>query len=104
MPQIESGSTNDPVSKPAPSSHLSEGEWDSIAAQLHLSPRLLQIVRCIFDGLEERAICDALGIASGTIHSYLDRLFKRLGIHSRSELIVRLFLAYASARNKDRLE
>ncbi len=77
-----------------PSSYLTTAQWDSIAAALPLSRRQLQIVRCIFDGLDERSMSRQLGIATGTIHTYLDRLYKKLGVRCRCELIVLVFVVY----------
>lgn len=76
------------------SSYLTRTQWNSIAARLPLSRRQLQIVRCIFDGLDEPAMSRQLGIATGTIHTYLDRLYKKLGVSCRCELIVRVFIAH----------
>ena len=79
-----------------PSSHLSDDWWRSIADSLDLSVRQLQIVRCIFDGFDEPTIGHKLGLSSHTIHAHLNRLYKKIRVKSRCELIVRVFLAYLS--------
>jgi len=81
-----------------PSSHLSDDQWRLIGMALGLSPRHLQIVRCIFDGLDEAAIARELGLSSCTVHAYMDRLHKKLRARSRCDLIVQVFLAYLSAQ------
>lgn len=77
-----------------PSSYLTRAQWNCIAAALPLSRRQLQIVRCIFDGLDEPSMSRQLGIATGTVHTYLDRLYRKLGVKCRCELIVRVFVTY----------
>lgn len=77
-----------------PSSHLSNDEWQRIADSLRLSARQLQIARCVFDGLDEPSIGHQLGVSSHTIHSHLNRLYTKIRVKNRCELIVRVFLAY----------
>lgn len=77
-----------------PSSHLSQDEWRSIMDLLGLSERQHQVVRCIFDGFDEQTIGKVLGISSHTVHAHLNRLYKKIHVNSRCEMMVRLFLAY----------
>ena len=77
-----------------PSSHLSNDEWRSIAELLDLSGRQQQVVRCIFDGFDETATAKVLGISCHTVHAHLNRLYKKIHVKSRCEMIVRVFLAY----------
>lgn len=77
-----------------PSSCLSDDEWRSIQQTLGLSRRQLQIVLRIFDGLREESIGRQLGISSHTVHAHLNRLYGKLHVKSRSELIVCVFLTY----------
>lgn len=81
----------------AHSAHLTGAQWHLIAETLTLAPRQLQIVQAVFDGLDERHMATELGIAKGTIHTYTQRLYQKLGVNCRCELIVRVFLAYLSA-------
>jgi len=73
---------------------LSEDQWRSIAGSLHLSGRELQITQFVFDDKKEGAIARELGISSHTVHTHLERLYKKLAIASRCELIVRVFAEY----------
>ncbi len=79
-----------------PSSHMSTDEWRSIAGILGLPRRQLQIVQCVFDGLDEPSIGQELGLSSHTVHAHLNRLYKKIHVNSRCELIVRVFLAHLS--------
>ena len=55
-----------------------------------LSKRELDVVRCLADGLSNREIAERLGLSQHTIKNYLFRVFDKLGVSSRMEL---LFLA-----------
>lgn len=85
-----------------PSRQLRKSQWRSIGSVLDLSTRQLEIVRCIFDGLDEESISRELRISHHTVHTYLDRLYKKLRVKSRCEVVVRVFLAYVSHRPRDR--
>ena len=79
-----------------PRSLLTEAQWDSVAGALGLSQRELQIIQCIFDGEKEAGIARALDISAHTVHTHVERLYRKLGIGGRSELAIRVFAAYIS--------
>ena len=66
----------------------SQKEWAAIRADLRLSPGQQQIVWAVFDDMEERRIAHMLGIKWNTEHSYLQRLYTKLRVHSRVQLVV----------------
>lgn len=68
--------------------------WDHLASDLCLAPRELQVVQGVFDDLKEIAIADDLGISPHTVHTYLERVYRKLRVGSRVELVVRVFAAY----------
>jgi DNA-binding NarL/FixJ family response regulator len=68
---------------------LSAEEWRAIEASLGLSPREAQIVKCIFDDRKESAIARWLGLSTPTVHTYIARVYQKLGVHSRIELVIR---------------
>ena len=80
----------------APSNCLGAESWGRLAAALELSPRQLEIARCIFDGLSEPAIGRLLGVTASTVHTHLDRLYRKLQVHGRCELVVAIFTHYVS--------
>jgi DNA-binding NarL/FixJ family response regulator len=67
-----------------------------IGSRLRLSPRELQITRCVFDDLTDTAIAAELGIGVSTVHSHFERLYHKLAIRSRTALVVRVFQEYVS--------
>ena len=55
----------------------------------------------IFDGLHEESIGRQLEISSHTVHAHINRLYSKLQVKSRSELIVHVFLTYVSQVSAD---
>jgi two-component system, NarL family, nitrate/nitrite response regulator NarL len=60
---------------------------DARGAQL-LSKREAEVVRCVSEGLTNREIADQLGLSENTIKNYLFRIFDKLGVSTRVELIM----------------
>jgi two-component system nitrate/nitrite response regulator NarL len=56
-----------------------------------LSKREEDVVRCVAEGLKNRDIANELGISENTVKNYLFRIFDKLGISSRVELILYAF-------------
>jgi DNA-binding NarL/FixJ family response regulator len=52
-----------------------------------LSERELQVVRCLAEGLSNREIADRLKLSQHTVKNYLFRVFDKLGVSSRVELL-----------------
>jgi two-component system, NarL family, nitrate/nitrite response regulator NarL len=52
-----------------------------------LSKRELEVVRCLAEGLTNREIAERLGLSQHTIKNYLFRVFDKLGVSSRLELL-----------------
>ena len=73
---------------------LSEDQWRTIARSLLLSGREFQILQNIFDDRKELAIAEELGISAHTVHTHLERLYRKLAVGSRCGLIVRVFAEY----------
>ena len=69
---------------------LSEHAWSEIASALDITKRELQIVQSVFDNLPKTAIAQRLGISAHTVHTHLNRLFKKLTVTTRTELVLRI--------------
>jgi len=54
-----------------------------------LSKRELDVVRCVAQGLTNREIAERLGLSQHTIKNCLSRVFDKLGVSSRVELLFR---------------
>ena len=69
-------------------------EWRSLGKALGLSPRESGIVRAVFDGASEKCIAEQLGLSPHTVHTYLWRIYRKLQINNRQELMVRVFAEF----------
>lgn len=69
-------------------------DWPLLAERLKLSDRELEIAKLVVLDLKEFAIAIRLGISSHTVHTHLDRLYRKLGVGSRLQLVVRLASEY----------
>ena len=78
------------------SSLLVRAEWEMIARGLGLSPRELQIVQHILVDEKEKAVALKLGISVHTVHAHLKRVYWKLGVSSRVELVMRVFREYVA--------
>jgi DNA-binding CsgD family transcriptional regulator len=80
--------------RPSGRSVFSDAIWRLLAESLELSGRESQIVQAIFDDQKESAIAVTLGISSHTVHTHLERLYRKLGITSRVLLVAHVFVEY----------
>ncbi len=69
---------------------LSEHAWLEIARTLGITRRELQIVQSVFDNQHEADIAKRFEISPHTVHMHLNRLFKKLTVTSRTELVLRI--------------
>src|SRR5947207_14077118 len=75
-------------------------EWRALASGLGLSPRECGIVRAVFDGASEKHTAERFGLSPHTVHTYLWRLYRKLHVQSRAELLVRGFAGSVSRRRR----
>lgn len=73
---------------------LSELEWLRIHTALRLSVRESEIARGVLVGGSEQEIAASLSISAHTVHSYLDRIYRKVGARSRCGLVTRLFATF----------
>jgi DNA-binding NarL/FixJ family response regulator len=64
-----------------------------------LSKRELEVVRCLAEGLTNREIAEHLGLSQHTIKNYLFRVFDKLGVSSRVELLFMTLSQTTQARS-----
>ncbi len=53
-----------------------------------LSRREIEVVRCVAEGLSNREIAQRLGLTEHTVKSYLFRIFDKLGVSKRVEVVL----------------
>jgi len=73
---------------------LREHEWETLALTLRLSPREIELIHGVFDGLKDGSIARGLGLSAHTVRTYFERLYRKLHVKSRAELVLRVFEAY----------
>jgi len=75
---------------------LSAAAWKQLAQGLGMSPRQKQIARCLFTGLGDKQIAQELGVSVPTVRTHLSRLFAKLDVGDRVELILHLMNQYCT--------
>jgi DNA-binding NarL/FixJ family response regulator len=68
--------------------NLSAAAWSKIAHRFDLSARELAVAQGIFAGLAETEIAQQCGISLHTVHTYSRRLYCKLAVASRVELVL----------------
>jgi DNA-binding CsgD family transcriptional regulator len=53
-----------------------------------LSRREVEVVRCVAEGLSNREIAQRLGLTEHTVKNYLFRIFDKLGVSKRVEVVL----------------
>ena len=87
---------NHQMQRPLDATMFSEQEWEKVARALALTKRELQIVRGVFDDRTEFAIAADLGMSPHTVHTHLDRLHRKLAVHTRSALTLRVMYEFSA--------
>ena len=80
---------------------FSAAVWDSIKRSLSFSGRQEEICKLLLNGASDKQIASALGIALPTVRTHLSRLFQKMKVQDRYELVLKLFQHFCSscARN-----
>ena len=66
---------------------------DSVKQLTALSERQRQFVKLACQGLSNREIAEELDVTEGTVKCHLHTIYEKLGVRSRSDLIVRFRVA-----------
>jgi DNA-binding NarL/FixJ family response regulator len=75
---------------------FSEEAWQRMTSVLALSGRESEILQAVFEDQKECCIAANLGISSHTVHTHFERIYRKLHVSSRVELVVRVFAEYLS--------
>jgi signal transduction histidine kinase len=60
----------------------------AVAPPPELTPRELEVLRLLAEGMSNKAIGRALGVSPRTVNFHLDNIFSKLGVASRTEAVV----------------
>lgn len=66
------------------------GEVASRLERTPLTRREREVVASLVCGASTRAIAEQTGLTVATVHTYLKRIYAKLGVHSRVELVARM--------------
>ena len=58
-------------------------------AELNLTPREQEMLRCLVDGLSNKMIVTKMNLSPHTVDGYLRTLFGKIGVHSRAAAVAR---------------
>lgn len=60
-----------------------------VGQESRLTTREEEILACLFEGMPDKEIAATLGIGTATVHTHMHRLFEKLGVHSRTEIVAK---------------
>jgi len=60
-----------------------------LTQESRLTTREEEILACLFQGMQDKEIASALGIGTATVHTHMHRLFEKLGVHSRRDIVAK---------------
>ena len=83
---------------------VTEQEWISVRETLGLSPRQAQVVKALLRAKGDKQIARDIGISVPTVRTHLDRLFQKLDVEDRMELVVHVFGCIRAASDTDALQ
>jgi DNA-binding NarL/FixJ family response regulator len=73
---------------------FSPQEWAALKQDLGLSPRQAEVVDQLLQGHSDKQIARELQMSVPTVRTHLCRLFSRLGVEDRCELIVYVYACF----------
>ena len=68
-----------------------------------LSLREAEVLKYVADGSNNKAISCLLGISTRTVEKHLERIYKKLGVESRTASVVSFYHAVGNNRLRERL-
>jgi DNA-binding CsgD family transcriptional regulator len=81
---------------------LSGEAWSGIVHSLGLSRREAEIVALLLsDDSRDESIAEQLAISRHTVHTYLERLYRKVGASSRSQVVTRIFQQYVALEHSN---
>lgn len=70
---------------------FSRTQWEYIQKCYRFSDREMQILKSLFDGLDNERIAKKLKIRYNTVRAHFGNIYKRVGVQSKVELVIQLF-------------
>ena len=76
------------------SSRIPVQHREGLRSRLGLSPREMEVALRVMDGQGLKGIAGDLGLSVHTVDTHRRRMYEKLGVHKRSEVPARLFVAH----------
>ena len=70
---------------------FSRVQWEYIQKCYRLSERKMQILKLLFEGLENDKIAKKLKIRYNTVRAHFGNIYKRVGVQNKVQLVIQLF-------------
>ncbi len=67
---------------------FTRSQWEAIHDRMGLSPRQQQMIEQLFRGHSDKQIATKLDIAISTVRAHLQRLYAKLNVHDRTEMVL----------------
>ena len=80
---------------------FSPDEWAALMQVLGLSPRQEGVLAAIINGMSDKEIAAKMNVQPTTTRTHLRRLYTKLGVRDRTELVVHCFLRYRQEVSSD---
>lgn len=77
---------------------LSLDQWTELRSKFGLSTREYQAAQLLLTGANERAVAQSLALSAHTVHTYVLRLYQKVGVSSRTQLAVLLLTSLNESR------
>lgn len=77
---------------------LADHDWQHIALVFELSARELEVARLLFVGKSRSEIAAEINCASGTVRTYVDRVFKKLQVEDRLAMALQIVRVHVEKR------
>jgi DNA-binding CsgD family transcriptional regulator len=78
------------MNRPALENRRKGAEVQSRLDRTPLTKREKEVVALLVSGASTRQIAEQTGLTVATVHTYLKRIYSKLGVHSRVELVARM--------------
>jgi DNA-binding CsgD family transcriptional regulator len=83
-----------PAGRGKGSALFTAAEWYCLRVAFQLSRREIEMVQGVFDDRKDEQIAHRLAISRHTVNTYLQRLYKKLRVNSRPQLILKVVSEY----------
>ncbi len=70
---------------------FSREQWEHIQKCYRFPERKMQILKLLFEGLENDKIAQKLKIRYNTVRAHLGNIYKRVGVQNKAQLVIQLF-------------